>query len=993
MGKKKSRIPASPAPDREPRQSGSTPVAPLSPEDSLRWPEEFGPWRRALFLAGAAAALALMVFTAASVGGLTAVKIMLASLIGAADPGQVSPANFDLATVTWGLGAVVLTGLIHPALGIGLIVLGRSWLDGYTFPLDNIYFTWAIYLLCLVWLVRTLRKREDFQMPAPALMLAALLVWLYATARFSTQYYATSQMLWLWLGYGVLFVMCLNFTRNPRVSGTLLAVFLAALFLQAAFSILHFEFLLPFLRKAVQNPAILRRYFHTDVISPEMARRFMVNRAFGTMLFPNALAAYLLLGLPLVLFLLGPCCRTCMDVLKRGPVRQGSPESVAERFVMMGIAVGVGIGIFMGIHAIAHFPLEYRDKTLVPPLLLRTVPLVILSLAGGCAAGAGTLYLLMRWGLRQWAVVMRFAAMVLLVPVLVYTLWITYSRGAYIAFLAALVWAGIVYRLKPDFPDRIARMVPWRRAAACTIVLLLLISLGAVLVAVGLPGVSSAQESNATAIPAPPAAPATPAAVPPRPVVREEGIDLSASDLADPASFRLRLGYWQVGLKMALDNLATGVGLGNFAINYPRYQFIGAGDVREAHNGFLQFFSETGLIGGGLFLAFWAWLALWGAARIAREQDRLEKLYLLAIYTGLVAFCLHAFVDINFSHPSLMVFAMVWAGLFYGRAMTAAGVNTSMPENGPAKRLNYKTLCFVILIAVFLVKATTLSAQIYRQQLALNGMRFINLSCEEELNQRMRAGLFFLKDVARFASLRDSGKQPKEAPRLPLSLARLVVDDMEALAAGSAFYKPVPEAPGRFVRLSGDEAVPDNALVAVYKPWMMHKTAAKSAIKWVRELEAQDRRYPHWPILALHIAKWYEAYLFNVWQSEFQKQRPEWIANYMRWSETMVRRNPSHADMRMLYGNALMWQAMSVPGVDTVTLAAKSEAEFDEMIRLSPIFPQHRYAYAGAMNRIARYYESVGKSELAAAYAEKERDMVAQAEALILERQKSGLYP
>jgi len=337
-----------------------------------------------------------------------------------------------------------------------------------------------------------------------------------------------------------------------------------------------------------------------------------------------------------------------------------------------------------------------------------------------------------------------------------------------------------------------------------------------------------------------------------------------------------------------------------------------------------------------------------------------------------------------------MMFAMVWAGLFYGRATrVTASDSPAVEKSGP----QWLKLAFLVIGGVFLVKATVVSAQIYRQQLALNGMRFINLSCEEELNRHMRAGLFFLKDVARFASLRDAGKAPKEAPRLPLSLARLVVDDMEALAAGSAFYKPIPESPGRFARVTADEPVPDSALVAVYKPWMIHKTAVRSAGKWVRELEAQDKRFPHWPLLALHIAKWYEAYLFNVWQPELQDQRPDWLANYIQWAETMVRRNPCHSDMRMLYGNALMWQALNAPGVDAPALMSKAETEFEAMIRMSTISPQHRYAFAAALNRMAQYYGDMGKSGLAAACAEKEREMVAQADELMLQRQKSGLYP
>ena len=107
----------------------------------------------------------------------------------------------------------------------------------------------------------------------------------------------------------------------------------------------------------------------------------------------------------------------------------------------------------------------------------------------------------------------------------------------------------------------------------------------------------------------------------------------------------------------------------------------------------------------------------------------------------------------------------------------------------------------------------------------------------------------------------------------------------------------------------------------------------------------------------------------------------------------MVRRNPCHSDMRMLYGNALMWQALNAPGVDAPALMSKAETEFEAMIRMSTISPQHRYAFAAALNRMAQYYGDMGKSGLAAACAEKEREMVAQADELMLQRQKSGLYP
>ena len=187
------------------QRDAAKPAEPLSAQcgvaqdddSGLRWPDEFIPWRSALFMAGAVVVLAALVFGAASLGGFTALKSAWAARLGAGAPELVYSSNFDIATVFWGLGTVVFLGIIHPALGIGAIVLARSWLDGYTFPLDNVYFTWSICALCILWLIRALRGRKPLFIPTPAWMFSALLVYLFLTARYSSQYYNTYQLLWL----------------------------------------------------------------------------------------------------------------------------------------------------------------------------------------------------------------------------------------------------------------------------------------------------------------------------------------------------------------------------------------------------------------------------------------------------------------------------------------------------------------------------------------------------------------------------------------------------------------------------------------------------------------------------------------------------------------------------------------------------------------------------------------------------------------------------
>lgn len=954
---------------------------------ACEWPEVFIPWRSAVFMASAAGILAVIVFGAAALGGFTAVKMVFASLLGATEPGQISPSNYDMAMILWGIASVVLAAVIHPSLGVGLILLARSWQDGYTFPLDNIYFSWSIYLICAVWLVRVIGGKAEMRLPVPAFLFAGTVLWIFVTLPFSDQYYNTYLLSWLWLGYGFLFLLVLNTTGNMRVSGVLMTFFLVAMGAQALFSVLHFEYLLPYLREYVQNPAVLRQFFKTDVMSAEMARRFMVNRAFGTMLFPNALAAYLIMGIPFTVFMIGPYGRCCLDAFKTSGVGQKKETlSTRERFLMMGLASLMGIVVILTIYFVTYFPKVYvYQGAMTPlPLYLRPVPQAVLSLAAGGITGMAGLYLLMHWGLQKSWVVFRFAGMVLLLPLLVYTLWITYSRGALLALVAALVWGGIVCLLKPG---TIRRALSRRSARSAALFLLFGIAgvgLTVALIGSGMPAMGWADETAVNGAALPPSGPGMSSGA----QINQEGINLSMTDLADPASFRLRLGYWLVTFRMALDNWLTGIGIGNFAIAYPRYQHIGAGDVREAHNGFLQFFAETGLVGGLVFTSFWVFLGLWGAWRIINEGDKNEKRFLLGVYTGLIAFSMHAFLDINFSHPSLMMYAMAFCGLFYARAMKGpAAVAEAEPRlRGKPHRILAFSFIVILLVAVYG------GGRIYLQQLALNGMRFLNLSCEDELDQRLRAGHFFFNEVAQYGIARSQGKQPKQLPRIPLPTARLILDDLEVLSKGCTFYKPLPESRGRFGRLEEGDPIPPNALVVVRKPWMMRRAAGESALNWVRELEYQDRRFPHSPELAMHLAKWYEFYAQCFVGPAYAEQRPEWIRNYLYWSETMLNRNPKHADMRMIHANTLMWKLLEAPEGDEEDLLREAEKHFQEMLRLSPILPRHRYAYAGVLKRLAEYFQEKGQNERATEYQSRAQELQREGDDLQERRKEMHLY-
>ncbi|MCK5861538.1 MAG: O-antigen ligase family protein [Candidatus Hydrogenedentes bacterium] len=943
------------------------------------WPETFAPARTALFMGIASITVALMVFSAAFLGAFTALKINLAEGMGLTLPELVSPANFDVATVVWAIATVVFLGIIHPCLGIGALLLARPWLDGYTFFSDNVYFTWSIYLLCALWLIQSIKQRNRIQAPPQMLLLLALFVVFLTVTRYSYQYYNTYQHLWLWLGYITLFFLTLNTIRSRAAWGVILTIFLFGLGLQALFSILHFEYLLPHLRKAIQDPALLLRYFKTTTINPELARRFNVNRAFGSMLFPNALAAYLLLGIPFSLMAVKAWWGDVQKTLATKNIRYShKTTSIYDRVILLAIAVVIGILCFLAVFFVAHFPQEYKYEGTIQDLpgYLHTIPLTLLAFVGACCVSFSMLLLLTRYGLDGFWYLFRFTGVCILAPLLLYTLWITYSRGAYLGLIFTAIWSGILLLISPTRAQQLAACVFNRKNIAHG--LLLLFFLGALLLLLpNIGGTSSyAQEMD------------------PRTLVHPEGITLSAGDLADPASLRLRFGYWRVALRMALDNPLTGVGLGNFAIAYPAYQYIGAGDVREAHNGFLQVFSETGLMGGLLFAAFWIYFGLWGAWRIVTEKNKKEKLLLLGLYAGVVAFCIHAFVDIDFSHPSLVMFVMVYAGLFYARAAITRNTAAAAEDTSRASRipLVFHRITAAVLLVVLLIGGTAVF-RVYAQQLALNRFGFINISNNNELSKRMRAGQFFIPEMTQYGEALRLGGKPSKHPRLLITLAQLFLNDYEKISDACVFYKPAPDQKNRFLRLPPEESVPKNGLMVVArKPFHIRDAAMDNIVSWIEELIKIDQRFPHHHELALNIIKWYEMHVDFVYGPKFEEIRPLWISEYLKWSGILAQRNPHHADVRMFHAQALLKAALLNENDESEKLIEQAVQEWETVIALTPITHGHKYAYAATLSSLGDYYKEKGDKERAKNFKEQAEVMRLKAADIQEKRREAHLY-
>jgi O-antigen ligase len=121
--------------------------------------------------------------------------------------------------------------------------------------------------------------------------------------------------------------------------------------------------------------------------------------------------------------------------------------------------------------------------------------------------------------------------------------------------------------------------------------------------------------------------------------------------MSSDASVRYRAGENLAAVHMFVDHPYLGVGPGNYPVLYTKYSQAIALDPRaegrHPHNLYLEYFAETGLVGGLLILTFIA-LALRGAWRARRVFTGRDRLLAEGIFVALVGY----FINGIFLHPS-----------------------------------------------------------------------------------------------------------------------------------------------------------------------------------------------------------------------------------------------------------------------------------------------------------------------------------------------------
>ena len=155
------------------------------------------------------------------------------------------------------------------------------------------------------------------------------------------------------------------------------------------------------------------------------------------------------------------------------------------------------------------------------------------------------------------------------------------------------------------------------------------------------------------------------------------------SSLWEENSGHERAWFWRIGGQMLADHPITGVGLGNYKLDFFRYQtaVASAGNpapdiarVSQAHSDLVQVGAELGSVGLFTLLCVLGTLAvsLWSRLKRADEQAQTE---LILLYGGILAFLIHGLVSFPGHVVSSSLALVVFCGLAlsprYGPSMTS----------------------------------------------------------------------------------------------------------------------------------------------------------------------------------------------------------------------------------------------------------------------------------------------------------------------------------
>ncbi|MCC6695806.1 MAG: O-antigen ligase family protein [Candidatus Hydrogenedentes bacterium] len=823
------------------------------------------------------------------------------------------------------------------AAGLGGLVLFRPWVDGITYPEKNPYFMWLAGATALFWAVCLIVRREKLRYPGFIGLLALFLLVAALGGFASVQKESTWRALLNWMTYLLIFAVAASGLRSRSAIAIVLGLFVFTSIAETVWSILHVKYLMPLMRESANDPALLQRYFGTSIMTDEIRSRLSSNRAMGSLLFANALACWVLTGIPLAAGGFMHALLRKKTVLSESPAANSETKGVRiTGAVFIGFLVGFALFFCVARYYSMYFAFEFPNEAWTEhPIRWAAycvaVPLLV------CAYASAVIY---RKGLDVFLVQAQVVVLAAFFLLQLVGLAYTYSRGGMLATALALgLCAWLVW-------SRQKRPRAQKKRMAITALMFACATWAAL---------SSAQ---ALAQARPEAASPSPATAP---QLQAEGRDPSLDAMMNPVTASLRFSYWKSGMLIALANPVVGVGLGNFGTVYPKYQLPSSADVKQAHNDFLQMFCETGVPGGILFAVFWGCFAVWGVGRIRREPVKAERWLLAGVFCGVAGFVLHSVVDMNFPNPSLATLVFLLAGLFLA---LAANDETRTLSVRWSSVVGAGAIGVVLILAVMSLRILLLD-------------NLVGNKLERKLRLEVIDSLLGKRP--------DEGIEQNKQIILPDRYVRLFIPDVEERRALGKFYVRVAPGSTDAREVGAGELLPEDAFLVVLNPGAARAVAKQKTAEWIKRIEESDARFPYDPTVCAYLYQIHDLLYVHEQNADEHLRLADAC---LRLAEESVRRSPEEVPFRNLLARALWRRGEVDQTVAQLGYFDHSIEAFAKCIELYPSRPEVYFDYAKRCQAYGEERKAAGDEQGGQALIDKAQEATRQGEALQKSRQR-----
>ena len=123
---------------------------------------------------------------------------------------------------------------------------------------------------------------------------------------------------------------------------------------------------------------------------------------------------------------------------------------------------------------------------------------------------------------------------------------------------------------------------------------------------------------------------------------------------------------WKDTINLIKDFPISGTGLGTYIHIFPRYKTISARILYDhAHNDYLEFFSEVGIVGVFIMLAGFGLFIIRIFRRWKERRDPYVKGLTLGGLTGVIAILIHSITDFNLHIPANALLLAIILGLTF----------------------------------------------------------------------------------------------------------------------------------------------------------------------------------------------------------------------------------------------------------------------------------------------------------------------------------------